>query len=547
MKSKLYILLFFSLISFFHSYGQERVDEKRTQLKIHMDAQSEKLTNISGWSRFENKEEKFWEQSDQTSNKSYLPCCPDAGFESLQLFKFTLESKIFYFLNVKYDSTRMRVFAFTNNSLEQLKKIINAADGLSYKALLIEDCEYYTKVFEVPFSFDPEEVIKNKEMIRLLLLGEGSGYTSNSCKGESFFNINSQILKGEKIARFNILPWAINNSTTLPLTNNYFELKKNDFDKLFNFSAYRAIVNRIPVSVDNKTYKGNSENRAVNPYGYSVVKYKSVDSTKVHYKETKNIRLNTKKPKGLAYANKKLYIISDSLLQVITVDGKEVIKTKLPALPSCITVTEKNIFIGFIDYIAKYELTGKLINSWKPLDKKTILTSIAVKDDLLFAADAGNRRVVRYSVNGEYLNSFDGKSSKDDQHGFIVPSPCFDLAFNGDGKLWVANPGKLALEQYLDNGTFRSFWAKDEDGIEGFWGCCNPAHMAFLPDGSFVTSENNSVRIKVYKPSGEFDSVVAPSEKFPNEEVAPYLAVTSEGDIYALDFDKKVIRLFQHK
>ena len=289
------------------------------------------------------------------------------------------------------------------------------------------------------------------------------------------------------------------------------------------------------------------ENRSGNPFEYNIVKFKSVDSTKVHYKETKNIRLNTKTPKGIAYANQKLYIISDSLLQVITTNGKEIIKTKLAASPSCITVTDNNIFIGFTDYITRYELTGKLISSWKPLDKKAILTSIAVKNNLLFAADAGNRKVIRYTIDGKYLNAFDGKSAKDDLHGFIIPSHYFDLAFNRDGELWIVNPGKRSLEQYLDNGTFRTFWTNEEIGIEGFWGCCNPAHIAFLPNGSFVTSEKNNVRIKVYKASGEFDSVVAPSEKFPEEEIAPDLAVTAEGDIYALDFDKNEIRLFQHK
>jgi hypothetical protein len=289
------------------------------------------------------------------------------------------------------------------------------------------------------------------------------------------------------------------------------------------------------------------ENRAVNPYEYNVVKYKSVDSTKVHYKETKNIRLNTQTPKGLAWFDQKLYIISDSLLQVITVDGNEVIKTKLPASPSCITVTDKNIYIGFNNFIATYDLSGKMTGSWAPQNKKTILKSLAVKGNLLFAADAGNRRVIRYTTDGKYLDTFDGKSNKDDTHGFILPSPYFDLAFNRDGELWVVNPGKRALEQYQDNGKFRTFWTNEEVGIEGFWGCCNPAHMAFLPDGSFVTSEKNNVRIKIYKPSGEFDSVVAPSEKFAGGEIAPGLAVTTDGDIYALDFDKKEIRLFQHK
>jgi hypothetical protein len=155
--------------------------------------------------------------------------------------------------------------------------------------------------------------------------------------------------------------------------------------------------------------------------------------------------------------------------------------------------------------------------------------------------------VLRYSTDGKFLDTFDGKSNKGDKHGFIIPSPYFDLAFNKEGELWIVNPGKRSLEQYLDDGQFRTFWTNDEVGIEGFWGCCNPAHIAFLPDGSFVTSEKNNVRIKVYKQSGEFDCVVAPSEKFPGGEIAPYLAVTSVGDIYALDFDKKEIRLFQHK
>jgi hypothetical protein len=55
------------------------------------------------------------------------------------------------------------------------------------------------------------------------------------------------------------------------------------------------------------------------------------------------------------------------------------------------------------------------------------------------------------------------------------------------------------------------------------------------------------VRIKVYKPSGEFSGVVAAPEKFKDEGEAPDVAADENGNVYALDFDKKIIRVFEPK
>ena len=125
--------------------------------------------------------------------------------------------------------------------------------------------------------------------------------------------------------------------------------------------------------------------------------------------------------------------------------------------------------------------------------------------------------------------------------------PYFDIAFNADGEFWVVNPGKHALENYTTGGDLRTWWKATSVRIEGFSGCCNPAHFAFLPDGSFVTSEKGTVRIKVYKPSGEFQGVVAAPSKFKENNAAPDLATDNQGNIYALDMDKKMIRLFVKK
>ena len=81
--------------------------------------------------------------------------------------------------------------------------------------------------------------------------------------------------------------------------------------------------------------------------------------------------------------------------------------------------------------------------------------------------------------------------------------------------------------------------------IDGFTGCCNPAEIAIMNDGSFITGEKGLVRIKIYDPSGKLLSVVAPPEIFKEDGRAPEITFNTKGIIYALDFDRNVIRLFE--
>ena len=123
----------------------------------------------------------------------------------------------------------------------------------------------------------------------------------------------------------------------------------------------------------------------------------------------------------------------------------------------------------------------------------------------------------------------------------------FDIIVDPDNELWIVNPGLHYIENYTDEGQIRAFWGEASFDIEGFTGCCNPAHIASLPDGSFVTSEKGLLRIKVYKPSGEFECVVASPNKF-DENAAPLDITTDEkGNIYALDITKNTVRIFKRK
>lgn len=290
------------------------------------------------------------------------------------------------------------------------------------------------------------------------------------------------------------------------------------------------------------------ERNSVNPWEYNVDEFINLEDTVlIKYDEILNLILDSVNHRGIAYLENRIYIIGDNFLQVVSPDGKEYFRRSLMSSPGCITVSGGRIFIAYATQITAYDMQGELINSWDIKGENAIITSMAVFDDLLFAADAGNRRVLRYKTNGDYLGQFEGKSETGQLHGFIIPSSNFDLDISDDGDLWVVNPGKHALEHYSHDGYLKRYWESTSFSVEGFSGCCNPVHIAILSDGSFVTSEKGIVRIKVHKPFGEVYAIVAPPLKFRDAVYAPDLAVSPEGLIYALDFNTNRLRVFKHR
>lgn len=305
-----------------------------------------------------------------------------------------------------------------------------------------------------------------------------------------------------------------------------------------------VVVLVIVVVVDvlnNRTGK-----RGDNPYKLEVEQYYKVDPAMVLYKEIRQIKLGDNKAFGMDYSDGKLYLLLNNTVKVISEKGEELLSFPLPDTARNIHLSSDVIYLGFRDYVGQYYSDGRLIKLWDRLGKNTVITSIATKGELVFVADAGNRRVLRFDTHGNLEAQFEGKRNADDAHGFVIPSAYFDLDIY-DGELWVVNPGMHALENYADDGTLRGFWDKISMKIEGFSGCCNPAQMTIDAEGNFITSEKGLVRIKIYKPSGELIGVVAPPKAFPDEYHAPEVAVNESGGIYALDFDQHMIRYFVKK
>ena len=128
-----------------------------------------------------------------------------------------------------------------------------------------------------------------------------------------------------------------------------------------------------------------------------------------------------------------------------------------------------------------------------------------------------------------------------------------------DGLVAVVHPAALRIECYSPDGTMQRFWGEAGSNVEGFFGCCNPAHFAVLRDGRYVTAEKGLLRVKVYSSDGEFESVVADHSQletpgpaaggdlWDHEYRAVDVAADARGRILVLDLSTGVVRVFVEK
>jgi hypothetical protein len=253
-----------------------------------------------------------------------------------------------------------------------------------------------------------------------------------------------------------------------------------------------------------------------------------------------------------------VYVAGDRAVRILAESGNLLGEIELSDAPRCLTVVaDGNIYIGLKDRVEVYDSQGQHQASWDSLGSDAILTGIAVSQDNVFVADAGNRVVVRYDTAGNLVSHIGKKDPDRDIPGFVIPSPYFDLAVPRDGLLRVVNPGRLRVEAYTLDGDLEFWWGKASAAVEGFCGCCNPVNIAVLPDGGFVTCEKGLVRVKVYDGEGEFVGVVAgPAQlvrdgecrvcDLPEECQAGGFDVAADatGRIFVLDTIDNVVRIF---
>lgn len=251
--------------------------------------------------------------------------------------------------------------------------------------------------------------------------------------------------------------------------------------------------------------------------------------------------------RGLAVGpDDRIFAVGDKTLVVLDADGKTLRKTELDAVPNCVAVdVDSTAYVGLRDRVQVVDAAGAKTAAWDVIDKDAWLTSIQVGRDAVYVGDYGRRTVLSFDKAGKLqgkITPADGPNGR-----FEIPSPFFDVALDpSNGELLVTHTGRRLIERYRD-GKLVTAWGKSIPQIDGFSGCCNPTHIALRKDGSVVTAEKGLVRIKIHKPDGTLEGVVAASKDFRKDAKELDLAVDSRDRILVADPDSSTVRVYVAK
>lgn len=290
-----------------------------------------------------------------------------------------------------------------------------------------------------------------------------------------------------------------------------------------------------------------------------------IDPSRLLYRQTGAVPLSFQQARGVAVGpGDHIHVVGDRSLVVFTPAGAPVRQMALADEPQAVAVSvEEQTFPGRVYVALKtrlevFDADGRKVASGDQPGPKAVLTSVAVGEQDVVAADAGQRVVHRFDPSGRLLGRIAGRDPRQQDTGLIIPSPHCDVAFGADGLVRVVNPGKHRIEAYTLDGHRETMWGRAGLDLEGFCGCCNPVAFTLLPDGRVVTAEKSIARVKVYSPEGKLlGAVVGPDVLTPRssggEEAAegqpPVLdvAADSRGRVLVLDPWTNQVRIFEAK
>jgi len=319
-------------------------------------------------------------------------------------------------------------------------------------------------------------------------------------------------------------------------------MKKN----IWTLILVLAVITVLAV-VGNYIIKPSHDHITVNPYDLKIDSIGLIAKDKYCDVTCSKMTLPFKKVIAIAVDSENdIYISGDSCILILSRKGDKIKQFSTESTATALVVDKNNaIYAAFENHIAQYSKEGKLIAQWPVIKKNSYITSLAVSDKQVFAADASAALVYEFSSNGTLIRSFGSKDKKDLVSCFILPSNYFDVAVAPDTTIWIANTGRHKLVNFYTDGNQRSFWGRTSAAVEDFCGCCNPSHFAIMKDGSFITAEKGIVRVKKYDSFGHFIGAIAGPEHFQSGAAGLDIAINNNNEILVLEPHARIIHIFK--
>ncbi len=302
-----------------------------------------------------------------------------------------------------------------------------------------------------------------------------------------------------------------------------------------------------------------SPGKDANPFALDVERLRKTDPKLIHYEQVGQFPSPNPSPRRISIGpDDRVYIAASDAVTVLDRAGARINEIACSGPARCVAAAaDGTIYIGVGDHVEVFNRAGQRLATWDAPAKKAWLSGLAVGEKDVFAADSGNRVVLRYDKQGKLVGRIGEKNKDRNVPGLVLPSPYLDVELARDGLLRVNNTGRHRVEVYTADGDLESFWGKPSAAIDGFCGCCNPVALALLPDGRYVTCEKGLPRVKVYSPEGGFECVVAGVESFPENWRKCSLAdctvggldaaVDAAGQVYVLDLVRADVRIMARK
>ena len=195
-------------------------------------------------------------------------------------------------------------------------------------------------------------------------------------------------------------------------------------------------------------------------FTYDVSSYVQTDPALLRYDEAAPIPTGFHAPRCIEMNRQdELFVAGDLQIKVLDAAGPTTRTIALPERAQGLAhVDDGRLVVAYKERIEVRDAHGQVLAAGSVLPGKTHLTSVTVAGDTIFAADAGNREVLRCDFAGQVLGRFGRKGGDEGNPGFAIPSAYFDIELGADGLLWVTNTGRHQVEAYTLDGRFELGW-----------------------------------------------------------------------------------------